>query len=45
MNFQLKNNQIWQKIAETLAEIDVNALVRKHLEDCHYTVSGYWDEN
>ena len=45
MNFQLKNHQIWQEIAEILAEIDVNALVREHLEDCHYTISGYWDEN
>ena len=45
MNFQLKTPQIWQEIADILAKIDVNALVREHLEDCHYTRSGYWDEN
>ncbi len=28
-----------------LTKFDVNALGREHLEDCHYTISGYWDEN
>ncbi len=44
MNFQLKKHQIWQEITEIIARIDVDALVREHLEDCHYTISGYWDE-
>lgn len=26
-------------------KVDGNALGREHLEDCHYTISGYWDEN
>ena len=44
MNFKLKNSQFWQEIAEILAEVDVNALVKEHLDDCHYTISGYWSE-
>ena len=44
MNFKLKNLQIWQEIAEILAEVDVNTLVKEHLDDCHYIISGYWSE-
>ena len=28
-----------------LTQIDLKALVREHLEDCDYKISGYWDEN
>lgn len=45
MNFPLRNHQIWQEIAEFFAKVDVNALGKEHLEDCRYTISGYWDEN
>lgn len=45
MNLNLKNYQIWQEFAEILAKINVNALASEHLEDCHYTINGYWDEN
>lgn len=45
MNSPFKNHKFWQEIAEMLTKFDVNALGREHLEDCHYTISGYWDEN
>ncbi len=45
MNFKLKKSKIWQELAEIITEVDVNALVKEHLNDCHYTISGYWNEN
>ncbi|MBD2445244.1 hypothetical protein H6G25_19105 [Dolichospermum sp. FACHB-1091] len=41
---QLKNHQIWQDLTEILENLDTNSLVQKHLEQCFYTINGYWDE-
>ena len=41
---QLKNHQIWQDLTEILENLDTNSLVQKHLEQCCYTINGYWDE-
>jgi len=41
---QLKNHQVWQDISEILENLDPNSLVQKHLEQCCYTINGYWDE-
>ena len=41
---QLKNHQIWQDLTEILENLDPNSLVQKHLEQCCYTINGYWDE-
>ena len=41
---QLKNHQIWQDLTEILDNLDPNSLVQKHLEQCCYTINGYWDE-
>jgi hypothetical protein len=45
MKVDLNNRQIWKYFEEMLALIDIKAMVREHLEDCHYKISGYWDEN
>jgi hypothetical protein len=45
MKVKLNNHQIWKEFEEMLALIDIKEIVRKHLEDCHYKISGYWDEN
>lgn len=45
MNVNLKNHPIWQQITKIIAQIDVSAIVSQHLEDCNYTVNGYWDES
>ena len=41
---QLKNHQVWQDLTEILENLDTNSLVQKHLEQCCYTINGYWDE-
>ncbi|MDB9438250.1 hypothetical protein BMF77_01391 [Dolichospermum sp. UHCC 0315A] len=41
---QLKNHQIWQDLTEILENLDTNSLVQKHLEQCCYTINGYWNE-
>jgi hypothetical protein len=41
---KLKNHQVWQDISEILENLDTNSLVQKHLEQCCYTINGYWDE-
>ena len=41
---QLKNHKIWQDLTEILENLDPNSLVQKHLEQCCYTINGYWDE-
>ncbi|MEA5550639.1 hypothetical protein VB713_06555 [Anabaena cylindrica UHCC 0172] len=41
---QLKNHQVWQDLTEILENLDPNSLVQKHLEQCFYTINGYWDE-
>ncbi|MBD2390350.1 hypothetical protein RI030_09325 [Aphanizomenon flos-aquae NRERC-008] len=41
---QLKNHQIWQDLTEILENLDPNSLVQKHLEQCCYTINGYWDK-
>lgn len=45
MKVKLNDRQIWQDFEQMLAPIDPKALAREHLEDCHYKISGYWDEN
>ena len=41
---KLKNHQIWQDLTEILENLDPNSLVQKHLQQCCYTINGYWDE-
>ena len=41
---QLKNHKIWQDLTEILENLDTNSLVQKHLEQCCYTINGYWNE-
>jgi hypothetical protein len=41
---KLKNHQIWQDLTEILENLDTNSLVQKHLQQCCYTINGYWDE-
>ncbi|MBD1216481.1 MAG: hypothetical protein H9536_03890 [Aphanizomenon flos-aquae Clear-A1] len=41
---KLKNHQIWQDLTEILENLDPNSLAQKHLEQCCYTINGYWDE-
>jgi hypothetical protein len=45
MAFSLKDHQIWHDYSEVLAQLNLNMLVRKHLEDCNYKVIGYQDED
>ncbi|NET01446.1 MAG: hypothetical protein F6K61_12910 [Sphaerospermopsis sp. SIO1G1] len=41
---QLKNHPVWQNLAEIIEKLDANNLVQKILEECFYTITGYWDE-
>lgn len=41
---ELKDHPVWYDLTEILVNLDVNALVQKHLELCNYKVCGYWDE-
>jgi hypothetical protein len=41
---KLKNHKIWQDLTEVLENLDTNSLVQKHLEQCCYTINGYWNE-
>jgi hypothetical protein len=41
----LRNYQIWDELAKLLAPIDLNHLIKKHLESCNYKIRGYWDNN
>ncbi len=45
MAFNLNNHQIWQDYTEILAQLNLNMLVMKHLEDCNYKVIGYQDKD
>ncbi len=45
MAFNLDNHQIWKEYTEILAQLNLNTLVMKHLEDCNYKVIGYQDED
>ncbi|BAY39019.1 hypothetical protein NIES2111_33690 [Nostoc sp. NIES-2111] len=42
--FELKNHQVWRELTEIIENLDANLLVKEHLEQCDYKVSGYWDE-
>ncbi|MBD2384813.1 hypothetical protein [Cylindrospermum sp. FACHB-282] len=41
---ELKNHQVWRDLTEILENLDADILVKEHLEECDYKVSGYWDE-
>lgn len=41
---QLKNHPVWQDLTEILENLDANNLVKELLEECFYTINGYWDE-
>ncbi len=41
---ELKNHQVWRDLTEILENLDANALVRQHLNECNNKVTGYWDE-
>jgi hypothetical protein len=41
---ELKNHQVWRDLTEILENLDANALVREHLNECNNKVIGYWDE-
>ncbi|MEH1934587.1 MAG: hypothetical protein V7L14_12880 [Nostoc sp.] len=41
---ELKNHQVWRDLTEILETLDVNTLVKKHLELSDYKICGYWDE-
>lgn len=41
---ELKNHQVWRDFTDILDNLDVNILVKKHLELSNYQVCGYWDE-
>ena len=41
----LTNYQIWDELAQLLAPIAQNHLIKKHLESCNYKIRGYWDNN
>ncbi len=45
MKVDLNNRQIWKYFEEMLALIDIKAMVKEHLGDCPYKISGYWDKN
>lgn len=45
MDLNLKNHPVWQQIPKIISQIDVNEIVSQHLEDCNFTVNGYWDES
>jgi hypothetical protein len=39
----LINQTIWNEFAQMLAPINMNFIVKKHLESCNYKIRGYWD--
>jgi hypothetical protein len=41
---QLKNHKLWQDLTDILENLDVNTLIKEHLEECDYKICGYWDE-
>ncbi|MHC5614916.1 MAG: hypothetical protein ACYTXA_29040 [Nostoc sp.] len=41
---ELKNHQVWRDLSEILETLDVNTLVKQHLELSDYKICGYWDE-
>ncbi|MBE9058041.1 hypothetical protein [Sphaerospermopsis sp. LEGE 08334] len=41
---QLKNHPVWQDLTEILENLDPNTLAKEILEECFYTINGYWDE-
>ena len=41
---QLKNHPVWQDLTEIIENLDANNLVKQLLEECFYTITGYWDE-
>jgi hypothetical protein len=41
---QLKNHPVWQDLTEIIENLDANNLVKEMLEECFYTITGYWDE-
>jgi hypothetical protein len=41
---QLKNHPVWQDLTEILENLDPNTLAKEILEECFYTITGYWDE-
>jgi hypothetical protein len=41
---ELKNHQVWRDLTEILETLDVNTLVKQHLELSDYKICGYWDE-
>jgi hypothetical protein len=40
----LENHPVWRDLTEVLESLDSDVLVREHLEECDYKISGYWDE-
>jgi hypothetical protein len=43
IGLELKNHQVWQNLAEFIDKLDVKTLATKHLKECDYKISGYWD--
>ena len=41
---ELKAHPVWQDLTSIVENIDSDALVREHLEECGYKIYGYWDE-
>ena len=45
MKRTLENHHIWNELNDVLEQIDVEYLVMRHLDSCHYKLSGYWTED
>lgn len=44
VKLELKNHQVWQDFTEIVKQLDIDTLVKEHLDLCNYQVCGYWDE-
>ncbi|HIE30052.1 TPA: hypothetical protein EYP66_22535 [Candidatus Poribacteria bacterium] len=38
------NHPVWNELDDALERIDIENLVMRHLESCHYKLNGYWTE-
>ncbi|HLP91673.1 MAG TPA: hypothetical protein VK184_24190 [Nostocaceae cyanobacterium] len=44
VKLELKNHQVWQDFTEIVKQLDIDTLIKEHLDLCNYQVCGYWDE-
>ena len=45
MSLNINDEHIWNEFSEMLTQINMDTIIREHLEKCDHKINGYWHEN